>query len=81
MTAVQLALPLVAPAHRCPSFMAETNATLLAIAGQERRRRGGRRQALAVLRWRTTLTKRGAMGHPTEAQLTEAERLEAVLCR
>lgn len=73
----QLALPLLPPTDRCPDFMAETNATLLAIAGQERRRIGGRRQALAVLRWRTTMAKGGAMGRPTPAQLAEADHLEA----
>ena len=73
----QLALPLVAPVDRCPSFMAESNATLLAIAGQARRRIGGRRQALAVLRWRSTLSKGGAHGRPTPAQVAEAERIEA----
>lgn len=57
--------------------MAESNATLLGLAAQERRRIGGRRQALAVLRWRQALARGGAHGRPTPAQLAAAERIEA----
>lgn len=71
----QLALPLFPPTERCPSFMAESNATLIGIAGQERRRIGGRLQALRVLAWRSTLSKRGALGCPTRAQLVAAARI------
>jgi hypothetical protein len=35
-----------------PSLITEDNATLLVIAGQGRRRLGGRRAALHLLRWR-----------------------------
>ena len=57
--------------------MAESNATLLGLAAQERRRLGGRRQALAVLRWRQTLPKGGAHGRPTPVQMAAADRIEA----
>jgi hypothetical protein len=62
---------------RVPTFMAEDNATLLAIAGQVARRDRGRRQAAAVLRWRAvTSVKGGRTGRPTSAQLAELDRLD-----
>jgi hypothetical protein len=76
---IQLQLPLGPPVGRVPSFLAEDNATLLVIAGQERRRPGGRRQAIAVLRWRATMDRGGRMRRPTAEQLAVLDRIEQQL--
>lgn len=78
---LQLALPLGPPNGRNPSFLAEDNETLLGIAAQDRRRIGGRLQAIAVLRWRETLPKRGARARPTRAQLDRMAEIELELAR
>lgn len=76
---IQLQLPHGPPVGRVPSFLAEDNATLLAIAGQERRRPAGRWQAIAVLRWRSTMDRGGRMRRPTADQLAQLGRIEREL--
>ena len=80
MTQLALAFPPTSPLvdDHVPTFMAEDNATLLAIAAQAQRRPRGRRQALTVLRWRqATATKGGGHGRPTKAQAAAIDALSA----
>ncbi len=80
MTQLALAFPPTSPLtdDRYPTFMAEDNTTLLAIAAQTNRRPRGRRQALTVLRWRQeTAMKGGGHGRPTKAQAAAIEALSA----
>lgn len=77
MTQLELAVDPFMDDH-APTFMAEDNATLVAIARQEGRRMRGRRQAARVLRWRAaSAVKRGRWGRPTVAQLQELDGIEA----
>lgn len=78
MTQLALAFAPTSPRidDHVPTFMAEDNRTLLAIAAQPGRRTRGRRQALTVLRWRqATATTGGRNGRPTKAQAATIEAL------
>lgn len=79
MTQLALAFPPTSPFidDHVPTFMAEDNATILAIAAQTNRHPRGRHQALTVLRWRIANGAKGT--RPTKAQAAELERLTTEL--
>lgn len=78
MNQLALTFPPTSPRYddRTPTFIAEDNATLLAIAAQANRHPRGRCCALHVLRWRqATATTGGRTGRPTARQAAAIDAL------